>query len=256
MLKNFIFVLLFFFVQLLFSQQLRTKLEGVVKSSSSGDVSGVHVLNISSDKATITLANGYFSIPVVLTDTLVFSAIQYKKKEIVISAKILPSKNITVYLEDELTELDEVVVMPFNLSGDLSKDLKNMQVTPQVTATSLGLPNTYVKHPTGSERKLYVAQSGGSLLSVINMITGKTKKIKKQVARDKKYARTNRVREYYADSVFTNQLKIPKIKIDDLMRFCEEDYAFQKVIDTHDKLKILVFIKQKSIEYRKNNELD
>ena len=255
MLKNFIFVLLFFFVQLLFSQQLRTKLEGVVKSSS-GDVSAVHVLNISSDKATITLANGYFSIPVVLTDTLVFSAIQYKKKEIVISTKILSAKNITVYLEDELTELDEVVVMPFNLSGDLSKDLKNMQVTPQVTATSLGLPNTYVKHPTGSERKLYVAQSGGSLLSVINMISGKAKKIKEQVARDKKYSRANRVREYYADSVFTNQLKIPKIKIDDLMRFCEEDYAFQKVIDTHDKLKILAFIKQKSIEYRKNNELD
>lgn len=253
--RNLFFLILLFFAQFLFSQQLRTKIEGVVKSDS-GDVSAVHVLNLSSDKATITNAKGYFSIPVFLNDTLVFSAIQYKKKEIIVSLKIVSSKNTTVYLEDALTELDEVIVMPYNLTGSLSKDLKNMKVTPQVTATSLGFPNTYVKHPTGSERKLFVAQSGGNLLSVINGITGKTKKLKEQVARDRKYARTNRVREFYADSIFTGQLKIPKIKIDDLMRFCEEDQSFQRVIDSHDKIKILEFIRRKSIVYRKNNELD
>ena len=131
-----------------------------------------------------------------------------------------------------------------------------MQVTPQVTATSLGLPNTYVKVLPPSQRKLIAAKSSGSLIGILNAITGETKRLQTIVSRDEKYERTNRVRKYYADSIFTAQLKIPKIKIDDLMRFCEEDYTFQKIIDTHDKLKILAFIKQKSIEYRKNNELD
>lgn len=255
MCRKLFFIILLFSGQLLFSQQLRSKIEGVIKSNS-GDVSAVHVLNVSSGKATITSAKGYFSIPVLLNDTIVFSAVQYKKKEIVASPKLISSKTITVYLEDALTELDEVVVMPYNLTGNLSKDLKKMKVTPQVTATSLGLPNTYVKTLTHSEKQLFTAQSGGSLLSVINAITGKTKKIKERVARDKKYARTNRVREFYEDSIFTDHLKIPKIKIDDLMRFCEEDESFQKIIDTHDKIKILEFIRKKSIAYRKDNELD
>lgn len=241
--------------QHVFSQQLKTKIEGVVKSAN-GDVSAVHVLNVSSDKATITNTNGYFSIPVALGDTLVFSAVQYKKKEIVVSSKMMASKSISIFLEDALTELDEVVVMPYNLTGSLGRDLKSMQVVPQVTATSLGLPNTYVKTLTHSERQLFAASSGGPLFSVINAITGKTKMLKQRVARDKKYARTNRVREFYADSIFTKQLKIPKIKIDDLMRFCEEDDSFQKVIDTHNKISILEFIRKKSIEYRKNNQLD
>jgi len=39
------------------------------------------------------------------------------------------------------------------------------------------------------------------------------------------------------------------------MYFCEIDSSFSSLIDTHDRLKIWDFFKNKSIIYRKNNTL-
>jgi len=91
---------------------------------------------------------------------------------------------------------------------------------------------------------------------IINAITGRTKMLKNRVKIDKTYARTQRVQNFYVDSIFMQDLKIPYEKIDDFMYFCEVDSTFQTTVDTHDKLKIWEFLIQKSEIYRKSNELD
>lgn len=53
-------------------------MEGKVYSKD-GDVAATHVLNITSKRATITNISGFFAIQVQLNDTLVFSAVQFKK---------------------------------------------------------------------------------------------------------------------------------------------------------------------------------
>lgn len=234
------------------------KLEGRVYSKD-GDVAATHVLNTTSQRAAITDINGYFSIGVRLNDTLVFSAVQYKKKTVVVTPEILDTKFIQVPLEDALTELDEVIVMPYNLTGDMTTDLKRMQTEPVVTSSTLDLPNAYVKVITPSERKLYEATSGSGfipLFPIINGISGRTKMLKGHVKRDRKYARTQRVREFYADSLFTTEFKIPQEQIAEFMYFCEVDSTFQQVVDTHDRLKIWEFMGKKSAIYRENNGLD
>ena len=96
--------------------QMSKTLEGRVYSDD-GDVAATHVLNLTTQKATITDGNGFFSIAVKLHDTLVFSAVQYKKKTVVISLSILESKEIAIGLEEAMTVLDEVTVTPYNLLG-------------------------------------------------------------------------------------------------------------------------------------------
>lgn len=234
------------------------KVEGKVYSND-GDVAATHVLNTTTKRATITDVNGFFSIPANLNDTLLFSAVQYKKKQLVVTLAILESRTIYVPLEDAVNELDEVVVRPYNLSGDIAKDARSLEIAPVVTASTLGLPNAYVKPPTKAERELFEATTGGGtvpLNPIINAITGRTKMLKKRVARNKKYARTERVREFYADSLYTKELNIPKDKIDDFMYFCEVDSTFSSVVDTHDRLKIWEFLRRKSAVYRKNNTLE
>lgn len=234
------------------------KIEGKVYSKD-GDVAATHVLNISSKKAVITDINGFFAIHVKRNDTLVFSAVQFKKKQIVITQEMLESTLISVPLEDELTALDEVVVTPYNLSGDISKDLLTLNTGPVVTASSLGLPNADVYVPTKAERELFQATSGGGLVPlapILNGISGRTKMLKERVARNKLYNRTERVREFYEDSLYTIKLRIPLKKIDDFLYFCEIDAAFQLLVDTHDILKIWSYMEEKSIVYRDNNTLD
>lgn len=226
--------------------------------SKDGDVAATHVLNTTLNKATITGVDGNFLINARVNDTIVFSAVQFKKKQLVVTPEILSQKIIYVLLEDVVNELDEVVVKPFYLSGDIGNDLNTLKIEPVVTASTLGLPNAYVIPPTKAERELFEAQSGKGLVPlnpILNGISGRTKMLKKRVARNSKYARTKRVQAFYADSVYVKELKIPLDKIDDFMYFCEVDTAFSGVVDTHDTFKILEFLKKKSTVYRKNNNL-
>ncbi len=256
MLKNSFFFTLFLLLTtcVLAQDQFFTQLEGRIYSED-GDVAATHVLNITSNRFTITDTEGFFEIPVKLYDTL---AVQFKRKELVVTLEILEQDLLLVQMEDALTQLSEVVVRPYNLTGDISRDAGNMKTEPVITASTLNLPNAYVKLPTQAERELFAA-TANPIMSVdplINAITGRTKMLKKRVKRNAEYARTQRVREFYVDSLFRTDLKIPEESIDDLMYFCEVDNAFQSVVDTHDRLKIWEFIRKKSLIYRKNNELD
>lgn len=64
-------------------------------------------------------------------------------------------------MEAVLTELDEVVVTPYNLTGDITRDLKRISTAPVVTASTLGLPNAHVRKMDQNERLINQATSGG-----------------------------------------------------------------------------------------------
>ena len=247
------------------AQQTGTKqLRGKVYSTHK-DVVGVVVQNLSSQRAVITDMDGNFSILVSRQDTLAFSAVQFQRKLIVVNDMIYDTSFISVPLEVFVNQLQEVVVRPYDLSGDLNQDLGQLQLEKDVSAEALGLPNAHAKIPTQSERKLQQASFGkfnvGMILTppldpIINAITGRTKMLKNRVKVDKTYARTQRVQGFYVDSLISSNLKIPVEKLDDFMYFCEVDEEFQRTVDTHDKLKIWDFMVEKSRAYRRNNNLD
>ena len=240
------------------AQELFQKeLEGRVYSKD-GDVAVTHVLNMTTGKAAITDINGFFSIMANMNDTLVFSAVQYKKKEMVITSEMLESKLLLVPLEENLTELEEVVVMPYNLSGDVSRDVNRMSVGPVVTASTLGLPNAYTVFPSQAERLFNEATTGGGFIPlnpILNGISGRTKMLKNRIARNERYARTQRVRNFFADSLYVQEFEIPEDRIAEFMYFCEVDPSFQSVVDTHDRLRIWEFMRRKSKVYKDNNGL-
>ena len=252
-----VFVLFSVFAQDLMAQDFTKTLDGKVYSDD-GDVAATHVLNTTTKKAAITDINGFFSIAVSLNDTLVFSAVQYKRKEIVVNASVLESKFLSIPLEESNIALDEVIVMPYNLTGELGRDMRNMDVEPVVSASSLRLPNAHVKIRTQTERSLYAATANpfNSIDPLINAISGRTKMLKKLVARDIKYNKSQQLRTEFADSLFVLQLKIPLEKINDFLYFCEVDDNFNTIADNKDLFAIWDFIKHKSLIYQKNNGME
>lgn len=240
------------------------ELKGKVYSKDK-DVVGVVVQNVTTQRAVITDVDGNFSILIKLNDTLVFSAVQFKRKILPVNEVLFNTNFITVPLEEFVNELKEVVVKPYDLSGDLGQDLGGLQLEKDVSAEALGLPNAHQKIPTQSQRKLQQATFGkfnvGMILTppldpIINAITGRTKMLKNRVKVDKAYARTQRVQDFYVDSLFVTTLKIPSEKIEDFMYFCEVDEQFQQTVDLKDKLKLWDFLVLKSRAYRENNDLD
>jgi hypothetical protein len=236
---------------------LPDELRGRVLENEVG-VTNVHILNLSANDATISDAQGYFAIPAKEGDTLLLSAIRYQRKTFRVDAEMLRATLLNIELEPFVNQLDEVVLFPYNLSGDLDKDLSNVPVEEEVTATSLGLPNASAKVKTQSERKLFEATTGSGLIPlnpVINAISGRTRMLKRRLARDRAYQQTEEVRSHYPDSLFVQELGIPQIRIPDFMYFCEVDPGFSSLATSGDRLGMWEFLRGKSREYRKNNGL-
>ena len=234
------------------------ELKGLVVEAGEG-IPNVHILNLSAERATITNAEGFFTMDTRVGDTLLISAIRYERKTFVITDQMLESSGLEIEMVPFVNQLQEVVVRPYNLSGRLDEDLVNLRVEEPVTAASLNLPNAYAKKRTQAERQLIEAKSGGSgipLNPIINAITGRTKMLKKRLARDQAYLQTQEVRARYPDSLFVSDIKIPEIRIPDFMYFCEMDPEFSGLAESEDLLKMWDFLKAKGLEYRKANELD
>ncbi len=229
------------------------------------DVVGVVVQNSTTQQSVITNKNGYFSIPVQLRDTLVFTAIHFKQKTLPVDKMLYDTTLVTVFLEEFVNELNEVVVQPYNLSGDLTQDLKNMTLTPKINATTLALPNATVKIISQSERKLQEASgmritagagAAVALNPLINAITGRTRRLKKHLTLEQTYARTQQIQHFYTDTLLITALKIPEAYLEDFMYFCEVDRQFQILATSHDKLKLWGFMQKKSRLYRNSKGLE
>jgi hypothetical protein len=263
--KGLLLLSLFFCAFLVNGQGITTKvLQGKVVSPNK-DVTGITIQNLTTRSATITDFEGNFSIRVQVGDTLVFSAVQFKRKILPVSKALVNSPFIQIPMEEFVNELREVTVQPFGLSGDIEKDLTGLQLEKDVSAEALGLPNADVRIITQSERQLQEASKGMYSLRaplavninpIINAITGRTKMLKNRVKVDKKYAQTQSVQKSYADSIFQIHLGIPKEKIADFMYFCEVDEEFQQLLRIEDQLKLWGYLRKRSIVYRKNNGLE
>ncbi|MGS0526721.1 hypothetical protein ACU8V7_17710 [Zobellia nedashkovskayae] len=254
--------------------QVSVSLEGRVYSKN-GDVSATHVLNTTSNRATITTTDGFFDIEVQLNDTLVFSAVQFKKKEIVVTTAILGSKLLVVPLEEVLTQLEEVVVTPYSLTGDMSRDLNRVPVGSVITSQSLGLENRKARRkPEGVGETLrlnkYLDLASGydtvtfkpkishnlKLVRMYDDLSGKTKDLKKYATLEKEVGQIDEIRLFFTDFVFMNTLKIPEHKINDFLNYCMIDADFKELANAGDMASLYKLMSQKSLVYRKNNGLD
>jgi len=116
-----------FFTLVTFSQDVDRILVNGKIIVSSEDKEGVAVYNTSSNRGTITDEDGYFAIKVAVNDIVEFSALQFKNFKVTISDQIISSKRLTVILVEEINKLDEVVLLPFDLTGNLNSDLENVR---------------------------------------------------------------------------------------------------------------------------------
>lgn len=165
--------------------QDQLQLKGKVEAS--GEVEGIHVINKSLLKFSITESDGSFEIPARVNDTILFSGIRY-----LVVSKVVNQSNINmswvVNLSEKINELDEVV-LGNNLTGYLDTDVENSEVKSSVNFYDVGIPGYTGKQKTQSERRLYEATSGSGLIPlnpILNAISGRTKKLKSHIAIERK----------------------------------------------------------------------
>jgi hypothetical protein len=218
----------------------------------------IHVFNKTHNKYTITNQQGEFSILVRINDTIVFSGLQYKLKELVVTKNVINSLVVSVVLEEQVNELDAVYIKP-NLSGNLLVDSRNIKAKNNVNAISLGLPNAGKPKLTSSERKLKTAGDfkltieniGGRPIAIdplINAISGKTKRLKRNVEFERKEKNEEIVFQKFKD-VILSDFNIPKDELFRFLYYASEDRNFNKIVALKKDLILFEFLKKKSKEF-------
>ena len=252
------FLLLFFGGLNAFAQSV--DINGKINAKT--EVDGIHIINKTASRFTISNDNGEFIIPAKLNDTILFSGISYQPKEVVITKNIMASKQLPVYLEELLNVLDEVVVGKI-LTGDLSSDISNSGVERNINFYDLGIPGYKGKPLTQSERRLKEASDldlsvggsmggggvGLSLNPIINGISGRTKKLKEHVRLEQMDNCLNKVKSNLSDFLF-KEYPLEESYRTEFFYFCSDDAQFASLCGMNDDFRTFEFLKEKLVSFK------
>ncbi len=217
------------------------------------DIEGIHVINKTASKFTITSSNGDFTIPAKLNDTIIFSAIKYKPKEVIINADIIKSKILNVYLSELVNELDQVIVGKI-LTGNLLSDVENSEVKRDINFYDLNIPGYTGKPLTQSERRYNEATTGGGIVPlnpILNYFSGRTKMLKNQIKLERLDDCLETIKSNLS-KIFFEYNELPESKRTEFFYYCSEDEAFSKICQVKNDIRTLEFLKSKLESYNVN----
>ena len=230
----FIFLLLSFNS---FSQTENQKIiDGSVYNDNSYSIEGIHVLNITSNEATITDFDGKFKILVNINDEIVFSGIQFKRKKIIINQEIFDSVSLTIYLEEFVNELDEVIVNSSGLSGNLLNDLQNSGVIKDLNFDDIGIPGfTGIRKediPSNSQlakEVLFAPLVGGlDVERMYNWISGYYKQRRKEIEFRNDFDIIDKIIEFYGLRFFIDEFEMDESVIHDFVTSTYQNFPVEE----------------------------
>lgn len=221
MVKKLLFLTLILQLTSSFSQERDLELFGSVSIDSISS-EGIHIINTSSNKATLTNQYGDFRIVAKENDTLLFTSIQIKNKKTTITKEHLKNLQLSIKLEVDINQLDEVIIKKHNLTGSIYQDVTNTNLKNHVDEFTLKLPNAGNKPTTEiGFIKLRYGQFSGVIGSLYGWISGEKKKLKKieKLATEDFYIK--KINDFITPLFFVNELKIPKGKTFHFLEFCK-----------------------------------
>lgn len=230
--KNILQLLLILFVQIAFGQIEKLKeIRGQI-SADSVSVDRINIVNVSTQKTTISDAGGFFKIAVKEGDVLLFSAVNLESLRTKIIEKDLLESDFKVIMAAKSIVLKEVVL---NESA--------------ITAESAGIIPYGQKKYTAAERKLYTATSGGGIDGLLNTISGRKAMLKKEIVIERKERLLARIDVLFEDKYYTETLKVPSDYKKGFQYYCTDDSSFAAAVQSKNKTMIMYLIVQLAEKY-------
>lgn len=231
--RNTLLFISLLFVQVFLGQTPEVKeIHGQI-SIDSQSVERITIVNVTTEKSTISLDDGSFTLLVKEGDVLVFSAVNLETLR----------KKITK--DDLVAMILKIVMIPKSI---ILKEVTVKQST--ISAESLGIIPYGQKKYTPAERKLYTATSGGGIDGLLNAISGRKAMLKKEIIVEKKEQLLNQLEVLFEDKYYTETLKIPSDYIKGFQLYCIEDVGFAAALKAKNRWSAMFLITQLAEKYK------
>ena len=245
--KLFLLILITLFTTTLSSQE---KVVGVIENDAdSKPISNVHVINLNKVVGVISNKDGEFEIQAEVNDTLYFSYLGFKSIKIRVTNDLIKFKNSKVRLTELAYALEEVIVSPYQLTGYLEIDAKNVPISSSYRYSIPGLPSR--GYEAGSKNPGAISKVFGAIFNPLDFLYNLFGKRTKQFRKLKLMKEDNRIRELlgtkFDRETLTALLQVDKLDIDEILRNCS--YSENFILSAND-LQILEAISQCYEEYK------
>ena len=234
--KNYLIVLVLLMSTFVFAQNGEKLIKGKVLTGQI-PVENVEVINISNQSSTTTNSKGEFQISAKSNDPLIYSNSNYENVRKRLLKSEFESGQITVSLIPIATNLDVVVI-------DKTKAISGFEGAKKFTPAERRLE-------TGNKQFRLNQGLEISNDAIINKISGKSKRLKKEVEVERKEAFLEEFSDTFADEFFTEDLRIEKEYVDGFKFYLAEDPEFIKAFHTYSDQEFGAMILRKTEEYKK-----
>lgn len=225
----------------------QTYLEGKVIADSLENYQ-INIVNITNKLGTTTRKDGSFKLQAEANDSVVFSSVKHEFTYIIVQDSDLKS-SIKVPLTVAINELPEVVLNPYNLTGDINKDIANIKVN-HIDQTNFGFSKP--RRLNDVEREVYAMQTTGAIGLLIMQLNGQMASLKRRIKFNEERQNQAKILPHITDTLMLNFFKLDLAYKEDFAYFCAGDPELLKKIGG-DQLELLEAIKAKVPLYISSN---
>ena len=226
------------------------------------DISGITIFNASSNTGTITDSNGAFKLAVALNDIIEVSALQFQNLNFRVNEAIVASKNMKIFLIEEINKLDEIIVKTKGLTGNLNTDIIDAKTfNPKLDALYFGVKHSS-EYNFETDYKTQVVNIGDDVernrfyngLNIKNVVDQLLLPIFRSGAKNK--TETNipavpakAIKYYFASEFLEDNFNIPENRVEDFIAYVEAGNFDFTLLNYGRELEFLELLNQKSIEF-------
>jgi hypothetical protein len=244
-------------------EQERTRVKGTIQMPEGDGPEGISVFNMTTGRGTVSNNAGEFNIDVALNDSIRVSAVQFQNFTILIDQGIINSEQINILVNEVINFLPEVVVNPYDLTGNVRVDVVRLEtVELPDTLRASDVQNIYV---AGDEddylrtepRNDAFATSEDRLVNGLNFVnlfkellqSGKNEQINKK----DEDLKTN-VRLIYNDEFFKEYMDIKLENVAEFLFYADDNGLKEEMLREGNELDLIQFLIDKSKEFKKQSK--
>ncbi len=247
-----------------FAQDIkRVEISGKIVVNSE-DLENVTIYNTSSNKGTLTDEKGQFKISVALFDVLEVRALQFQQFTVTIDQNIIVSKKATIFLVEKINKLDEVIVLPYDLTGNLVVDMESVRTfNPDLDAIYFGITDiSAYEFPDdnkseveniaarGPGNDIRYQMNGAAIIGMLLKPLFKSNIEKKEMERAEVVnIPTTGLRDYYSGRYIEDNFGVPGDQMDEFVIYVEGHGLDYSLLKKGREMEFLEFLTQKSKEF-------
>lgn len=234
----------------------RVMINGTIKVPVGEDPQGISVVNSTAMRATISNEAGLFQMLVAVGDTLAFSSLQFQDFSVIIDEGVVNSRKLNVFVSEAVTELPEVVVTPYDLSGNVNVDVQIIPTEdldlPTKSAAELNpyeyefRPDSLVS-PANAAMRTSFMQDGLNIANIFRKIF-----ITRDVHADVKESQEveEQILLLYDDEFYQEYLDIEKENIHEFIYFAEDNGLTKTMLEPQNEMQLIEFLIVQSRRYK------